>query len=522
MVITTFNFFVFVALTAIIYFFCVPKKYQWCVLLLASYVFYAFAGFSLFVFIISTTLTVYLGALWIGKINELPTSPPENARLAWYLRVSKKWVVALVAIGNFGVLASFKWWNAIAEAVNIFLLGDSDVSLPYNSWLLPLGISFYTFQAIGYLIDVYRGKMGPEKNPARFALFVSFFPQLVQGPISRHSELAEQLYASRRFDYGKFRRGVQLMIWGLFKKLVIADRLVIMVSTIFSGTGEYDGLYILIGAITHALWVYADFSGGVDIARGVGQIFGIEMPLNFLRPFFSSSLPEYWRRWHISLNNWWRDYLFYPLVLSKPMTKISRFTRQHISPSLGRVIGVYIGINVVRIINAMWHGANAYYIANGLFIGIIMVLAMVLDPLAKKIIALLRIDTDCFSWRLFQIVRTFLIMCLGRVFLAVGGARSGLLAMASIVRDFNPWILNYDDAVLFAFDPRDARIVIFSLLVVLVVEILQEKGLAMRETLERQNIAFQWLVMLGGIFAILMWGMYGHGYDAAAFVYMGF
>ena len=518
MSITSIVFLIFIAITLVVYYFCIPKKYQWCVLLAASYVFYAFSDFRLFFFILSTTFTVFFSALWIAKITG--SALVERKDKAWYLRIPKKTVLALIAILNFGVLVSFKWWNNLAEVLNSILSRSASVSfrLPLNRLLLPLGISYYTFQAVGYLVDVYRNKIKPEHNPIRFALFISFFPQLVQGPISRYSELAEQLYTPRKFNYVEFRRGFQLMIWGLFTKMVIADRLVLMVDEIFGTPEKYKGLYIVVGIIAQSFWMYTEFMGGIDIMRGVGQMFGIIMPINFKRPYFATSLAEFWRRWHISLNDWWRDYLFYPIVLSKPMTKIRRFVSR-INPLAGKTIGIYIGLNLVRLINAMWHGANKYYIAFGLSFGILMTLSMMFEPALVKLTRSLHIKTDSFSWKLFQIVRTFTIVSFCRIFLATKSVTAGVLSVISIVKDFNPWILNFDELFLVGLSRWDIRIVIVSLLILFVVSLLQEKGIRIRESLEKQNILFQWAVLLGGIVLVLLWGIYGIGFSASAFRY---
>ena len=505
MSITSYVFFIFIAVVLFVYYFCVPKRFQWVALLVASYTFYYFAGVELFLWMLTTTLTVYFAAIRIAKSQSVP---------------AKRGIIALTAVCNFGFLAFFKWYNTLAGLFNRLSAGA--FQLPMNTLLLPLGISFYTFQAIGYLVDVYRGTVKPERNPARFALFVSFFPQLIQGPISRHNQLADQLYASRKPDYTQVKHGFQLMLWGLFKKLVIADRLVLMGSAIFGSPQNYPGLYIPIGLIASALQLYTDFSGGVDIARGVAQMLGIVMPQNFRRPFFAASLPEYWRRWHMTLNEWWRDYLFYPLALSKPLTKFSRFIRKHLGHELGKVISVYLCINVVRVVNAMWHGASFMYVASGFYHGILIVLGMVCAPLFKKVIRALRINTSCASWKFFQILRTFLLVCLARVFLMSSGFINGLRAIKSMVVNFNPWIINFDSVFLIGLSRRDVRIILFSLLVLLVVSILQERGIEMRKMLEKQNILFQWLLMIGCLVIILLWGRYGYGYDPAAFIYMGF
>ena len=503
------TFIIFVAISLVIYYFVVPKKYQWYFLLLISYVFYVFAGWKLVFYLLFTTCSVFLCGLWISKTQK------ENRR---------KSIAVLAVGGNFSLLVLLKWINPIVGIGNkVFqLIGVPAFDVSKYSILLPLGISFYTFQAVGYLIDVYRNKIKPERNVLRFALFVSFFPQLIQGPISRHDELADQLYEPRDFSYEEMRRGFQLAMWGLFKKLVIADRLVNVTDLIFSDFDTYKGLYILIGAAVGVISVYADFSGGVDMARGVAQMFGINMPQNFERPFFATSLGEYWRRWHITLNNWWRDYLFYSLVLSKPISAVSRFTRKYISPQLGKVIGVYISINIVRTVNAMWHGAGVVRIINGLMMGMMMIIGLACAPVFKWITRSLKINTETFSWKLFQVLRTFFLICINRIVLKAENMHQWYELMKSLIKDFNPWILNYQTLYSIGLSERDVYIVIVSLLILLIVGILQEKGIPLRKTIERQNIGFQWAMLLTGILAIILWGCYGSRYDPATFVYQGF
>lgn len=511
MLITSFNFLLFVAGLLIVYFFVVSKKFQWLILLFASYAFYAFAGIKLFVYLLFTTSTVFGSALLLDKIGDTPKKR----------KLYGKRIIIIAAVCNFGILAFFKWYNAFAGTGNriIDALTNSTMRIPSYSLLLPLGISFYTFQAVGYLIDVYRGQVKPERNFFKFSLFVSFFPQLIMGPISRHSELAEQLYASRKFDYVEFRRGFQLVIWGLFLKLVIADRLVLASNTIFSNPEKYNGLFVMIGLAINAIRTYTDFSGGVNIARGVAQMLGINMPQNFQRPFFAESLPDYWRRWHMTLNAWWRDYVFYPLVLSKPLTKISKFTRKYISPKLGKVIGVYICIMLVRVINAMWHGADLYYVASGFYHGTLITLGLICEPFLVRLVGMLRIKTDCFSWKLFRIIRTFALVCFGRVFLVSGSVRSSIATMKNMISDFNPWVVL---DIIYTLPKWDLNVVLIALSILFIVELLQESGIAIRQMLEKQNIVFQWIILLGGIFFVLIFGMYGYGYNLNAFIYQGF
>ena len=494
-----------------LYFWCFPKKHQWIALLIISYCFYAyFAGWKLFLYIIFTTCSVFFSA--------------RSFRLIKKPKI-KKLIIAAVIISNITILAFFKWYNSVTTVVN-FAIGkvapDSSIALSPLKLILPLGISFYIFQSLGYLIDAYRKKVEPENNIFRFALFVSFFPQLIQGPISRYNELADQLYKSRKFNFDKAKSGIQLMLWGLFKKLVIADRLVVVVNTIFSDMETYKGLYILIGAISSFIVLYTDFSGGVDLTCGVAELFGIDLPVNFRRPFFSRSLPEFWGRWHITLNTWWRDYIFYPLILSKPMVKFTRFVRNNISADIGRVIGVYISLYIVRMLNAMWHGANTYFIATGVYQSTLIVLGLMLSPVSKKLVKVLHIDPDSFSWKLFQVIRTFLLTGICQIFWNVKSVTNSFKSFLSIFKDFNLQIIKFDLSFLVGLSDLDIRIMVISLAMLLIVEILQENGVSLRKALNRQHLIFQWVVLLAAFVIVIIWGCYGINFDPASFVYQDF
>ncbi|MDR0823203.1 MAG: hypothetical protein LBN20_05450, partial [Endomicrobium sp.] len=295
MVLTSFYFFIFLAVLTLLYW-TLPKRFQWILLLLGSIFFYLFAGLkSIASLVFITALTIWAGAYLIDKISS----------------DRKKTLILIITILiNIAILGFFKYYNFFADNINILakLFHLNGQSLPILKLLLPLGISYYTFQTVGYLIDVYRGIAEPQKNPAKFALFAMFFPSVSIGPIHRYNELAPQLYAHHNFDYTQWTFGIQRILWGLFKKLVIADRLAMFVNPIFNDYGQYAGLYLFIAIIFFAFQIYTDFSGCMDIVIGAGQMFGIKMNENFNTPFFSRSISEFWRRWHITLGAWMKDY----------------------------------------------------------------------------------------------------------------------------------------------------------------------------------------------------------------------
>lgn len=525
-------FIVFLAIAAAVYF-LTPARWQWIVLLIASYVFYLFAGVKLVLFLLFTTISVFFAGKAIGKRNEeyhqrlkdeaetLDRAGKRQLKDVFNKRKKRIMIAALLA--NFGILFVLKYLPVFAEPVGVLISRfDPDFKMPSFNFFLPLGISFYTFQAMGYVVDLYRDKFKPETNLLRFALFLSFFPQIIQGPISRFDELAEQLYAPHKFDYKRVKFGIELMLWGYFKKMVIADHLAIVTSTVFGNPQQYQGLYLIVSAALSWIELYTDFSGGIDVARGVAEIFGINMPENFKRPFFADSLAEFWRRWHITLNNWWRDYIFYPLTLSKAFTALGKKCKKLFGNNTGKKVPAMLALLIVRVINSVWHGAYVIYFVGGLYHGIMIALAFLLEPQFKKLTEKLRVNTQCFSWKVFRIVRTFILVAAPRLIFAANSWSDILLYLRCAFRQFNPWIFFDNSMYSLGLNRKEFQSVLTAMLLLLVVSIFQEKGYCIREKLEEQNLVFRWAVYLVGILSILLLGAYGLGFDAAGFQYMQF
>lgn len=303
------SFAIFVAVTVLIYF-LVPKRGQWIVLLAASYIFFFVNSEWLFLVLLLTTAVTWLTGRWVAAVNgkgkQLLRDGGDMSRekkKAVRARTKKKArTVMLLGISvDLGLLLFLKYYNFFAENINSLLALAVDWRFPSLGLLLPVGISYYTLQAMAYIMDIYRNKYEPDKNFFQFMLFMSYFPQIVQGPIARYNQLAHQLYEPHDFDYTRMTRGVQLAMWGLLKKLIIADRIAVPVGMIFGSSAKYSGMIVFLAAAGYSIQIYTDFSGGMDIARGISQIFGLELELNFNQPFFSRSVEEFWRRWHITL-----------------------------------------------------------------------------------------------------------------------------------------------------------------------------------------------------------------------------
>jgi len=532
---TSVLFYFFLFLLSVLYF-IVPKNYRWIILLIGSYIFYLYADVRLAVYIVFSTCSSYFGARLLKRKRtkykaaaaEISESADKTALKAKNTK-HKKQIIAIVLILNFAILAFFKYADTFVEYTNLFMgLIRAETQLSAMSLILPLGISFYTFQSMGYLIDVYREKIEPDKNIFKFALFVSFFPQLIQGPISRYDELSTQIYEGHKFDFTRVKHGIILILWGLFKKMVIADRIAVIVTRLYGHPEYYSGAYILLAIVSYSIQIYTDFSGGVDVARGTAQIFGIDLPQNFKRPYFAETLPDFWRRWHATLNAWWRDYIFYPITFSKGFLKLGKFCRKVFNAKYGKLIPIYFATMLVRIVNGLWHGADVKYIAFGIYHGTLIILGMLLEPLFTKLAQKLKIKTDTFSWKLFRILRTFGLVCIGRTFGRALNLKDSLYMIYSIRTLFIPYggkgfgIL-VDGSLLTLGLTENALFVLFiAILILLFVDIMNEKGVRVREVIERQNILFQWMILLGLIFSIIIFGVYGGDYSSSAFIYQQF
>lgn len=527
MAINSLKFILFVAIICMIYF-VAPKKAKWIVLLVASYLFYFLSSSKLIVFLLVTTLSIYLIALWMGKIDEKTKKTCKTIddketkkQIKQKAKTKKKWLIALTILINFGILAFLKYFNFIAGNLNSLLeLVHLEVEIPFRDLVLPLGISYYTLQAVSYVIDVYRNKIKPDKHIGRVALFVSFFPQIVEGPIGRYEHLAHQLYEPHAFNYHNVKYGIQLMLWGYFKKLVIADRAALFVNTVFGSYEQYAGITIILAIALYTLQIYAEFSGCMDIVRGIAQIMGIEMAHNFERPFFSRSVQEFWRRWHITLGTWLKDYIFYPISFSKFTLKLTGLAKKVFKNSyISKLIPAAFALFFVWFGNGIWHGASWKYICYGLYYYIIMLIGMLLEPVGNKLIKALKIKTETFSYKLWQMLRTTGFVFIGMMIFRSHSLHDAMKMFNSIFT----WksIGTLFDGTLFKIGcvPQDFIILAIGVLIILVVGILQEKGYHIREKIEEQNLPFRWLLYYGIIFSIMILGIYGPGYAASDFIY---
>lgn len=521
MTFNSFHFFFFFPIVVLLYY-TIPKKYQWMLLLASSCFFYLCANYKFAFFLICTTLTVFFAAKHLAAIMEqqqagLAGTLNSEQKKAWKAKIKtrKKQTVALALLVNFGILAYLKYANFF---VKIFggIFGSREI--PHLSLILPLGISFYTFQAVGYVIDVYRGKYPPEENPAKLALFLSFFPQIMEGPIGRYNDLAHQLYEPHAFDYDNAKFGLQLMLWGYFKKVVIADRAGILVNMVYGDYQKFSGTQLAITGVVYAVQIYADFSGYIDIATGAAQILGIHLAPNFLRPYFSKSVAEFWRRWHISLGTWFRDYLFYSFSLSKTSQKLGKFCRKHLGAGFGKNAPAVAGLAVVWITTGLWHGAAWHYVLYGVYYGVLIIAAMLCKPLWERLLSVFRIPTASFGWKLFQTARTFLMVCIGFVLFRAENLPLAFGILKSIATFYRP--AEYTALYSGSFSRTDIAFLAVSTGVLLAVSLMQRKY-CLRETLAKKNSFLRWGVYVTAVMSVIFLGVL-YSNDPAQFIYFQF
>ena len=517
--------FVFVLM---VLYFIVPLRIRCYVLLAGSLFFYYQSGWQGMVFIGIAALITYGSGLVIGHLRmstpsarggskKEGTSHSQEESIRIDHKDSAFAVLMLSMLFLIAMLAYAKTGNYIVDVFDQAFQGE-----PLTvSVIIPLGISYYTFAAIGYLADVYWKKDQAEKNPFKLMLYLCYFPQILQGPIPKHKKLAPLLSEGHRFDYDRVCFGLQRAVWGFFKKLVIADRLAIMVNQVFNNYQNYSGFVYLVGLTGAVFQLYADFSGCMDIALGVSEVFGITLEENFKRPFFSTSAAEFWRRWHISLGAWFKDYVYMPLSTASWVIAVGKFFRNHVSKSAGRNIVTTIPLLVVWILTGLWHGTGADYLVWGLYWGGIIILSTWLAPVYRNLNQRFGLTNDLGWWRVVRQIRTFVIYMIGRL-LTLPGDLLVSFWIGQKVFTFNPWVFSDGTLLNLGWDEKDVWVVCIALLILWRVSVLQEKGIRIRQSIAKWPLPIRWAFYLGAIFAVLIFGVYGAGTSGTTFVYMNY
>ena len=528
MLFTSWQFLIFLAALFLLYY-LIPKRFQWILLLVANAVFYVFAGWSGFIYISVTILSTYYAGRRMSAIHaksdtylsahrsELSKDERKAYKAATKGR-SRRWLVLCLGI-NFGILTVLKYANfAISLVGPLFVANPQSV---FMNLALPMGISFYTFQMMGYLIDVHRNKYPAERNVFRFALFGSFFPLLVQGPISRFDQLSETLYKPHDFDSRQMVFGLQRMLWGYFKKVVIADRIMVAVSALVADPQTYNGGFVLCGMVFYALQLYADFTGGIDITIGIAQVLGIRVQENFLRPYFSKGIAEYWRRWHISLASWFRNYLFYPISASRPMLELSKKARAKLGNGFGKRLPVYVATIVVWVITGLWHGAAWNFVVWGALTGAIIIVSQEFMPLYDRFHHRFPKLAGSFGYRLFQVGRTFLLMSSLRILDCYRDVPLSFKMFGSMFTTWN-WNELFGGALLnLGLTAADYIVVAAGAVMLIAISLVQRRG-PIRERLAAQPYGLRYALIAMLVLVVVIFGAYGIGFDSSQFIYNQF
>ena len=499
MLFNSLHFLLFFPLVVLIYF-VLPRKIRWIWLLVSSYYYYMSWNAKYTILLAGSTLITWLSGLLIDRCGKSEQDRNKSEK-------HKKWLVFLSFFLNLSILFIFKYFNFGVSALNkiLRLLHLSTVQTSFNV-LLPVGISFYILQALSYTMDVYRGKVKVEKNIFKYALFVSFFPQLVAGPIERSQDLLPQILVPHDFDFDRVKRGLWLMLWGYFQKLVIADRLSIFVNTVYGDPSNYlhGGVVNLTAMIFFAFQTYADFAGYSNLALGAAEVLGFRLTTNFIRPFFTTNITEFWTRWHISLSRWFTNYLYIPLGGNR----------------VGK-IRYYCNVMIVFLASGLWHGANWTFLIWGGLNGLISITERLLTPLWRKMCAALKFNTRSGLMKCLQSAYVIFMFGLVQVFF-----RSETLAQAfdflkGMCR-FDPYDLFNGELLNYGMDHANFTIAAISFLVLFAVAWLQRDGLSLRSKIEAQPLPLRWGLVITALAVVVFFGIYGPGFDASQFIYFQF
>ena len=507
----------------------IPKNWKKYFLLLASYGFFWLISGELLIYLILTTFSVHYFGIWLDRINgqmkeALAALPKEDRKGAKAGFVKKqRLVVALAVVLHIGLLLVLKYSPFFTTNVNLLLnkMGLS-INIEIPKYLMPIGISFFTLQAVSYIVDVYRGVTKADDNIFRLALFMSFFPQIIEGPICRYNQTAEQLWNVKPIEYKNLTFGIQRILYGMLKKIIIADRLNLFVSNIFDKNVDYEGGIIAIGAICYTVQLYMDFSGSMDAVVGTAEIFGVVMPENFQRPFFSKTISEFWKRWHITLGAWFKDYIFYPVTSAKKMKKLTSGARKKLGNHYGPLIAGSIALFCVWFCNGLWHGSAWSFIFFGMYHFVLILIGNMLEPPVQAMNKKLHINPKWFVYRLLQILRTCVLVVIGELFFRARGLKAGMNLFTKMVSDFSFTTLNDDLLKTLSADKYDFIIVGVTLLIILTVSILNEKGICIRESLAKRNIVLRWCLLYALLLYIIIFGAYGLGYKPVDPMYAQF
>ncbi len=525
---TSLYLFLFLPISLLIYN-AVPQTYRRFVLLTINYSFFWIISGRLLIYLLLSTCSIHHFGLWLSSVQKeweakrSSVSGEEKKQWKALFQRRQKRILAFAVFLHIGLLLVLKYAAFFSSNFNRILnLLSFPAEVPVPSFLLPIGISFYTLQAVSYLTDVYRKKIPADANLLRLTLYMSFFPQLMEGPICRYSDTAKRLWECERTSYQSLTFGIQRILFGMLKKVVIADRLNLAIKTIFNDYSQYDGGILALAALFYTCQLYMEFSGTMDVVIGSGELFGVRLPENFRQPFFSQSISEFWTRWHITLGAWFRDYIFYPLSMSKRMKRPADFARKHFGTHYGPILTGSISLFCVWFCNGLWHGPEWKYIFFGLYHFVLIFCGTLIKPVSARLTETVSIHHGRIPLQLFRIVRTFLLVCIGELFFRAATLTDGLHMMQKMITDFSLSFLTDGRLFSLGMDQKDFFITAVALGMVLLVSILRERHVPIRTALAQKKLPIRWAVYYGLILFIVIFGAYGYGYVPVDPIYAGF
>ena len=504
-------FLVFVAAVLLLYY-VLPKSFRFWVVLAASLAFAGFLGFYTLLFVVLSAVICYAGGLLSGPAKS-------NA--------ARNVFAAITVIINIALLCAVKYYNVIglaAERLNT-LFGAVDGQNKFFLYAVPVGMSFYVLQTTGYILDCRWEKIAPEKNFFKVLLFSTYFPQLMSGPVNTYANLSAQFEKAKevKFSFARICDGAVRVAWGFFKKLVIAERAAMVVNMIYGNHQVFTGWYVPLGVFFFAIQLYTDFSGCMEVVIGVSHMFGIELPENFNCPFFSKTVKEYWRRWHITLGAWLRDYLMYPVLKSTPLIKLGDWSKAKFGKKNGKKVPTYIALLILWFAVGYWHGGLwNYVIGSGILHFIYIVLGMIFEPVSKKIRP--KIGADKLYFRIFQSVRTFILMLTGFVFFRSATVGDAIDMYAAIFRKGGAE-LNWENFASSGMNLANLIVLIVAVLIVCAVDAYKyqpsedDQPRSAIAFLRSKGIVLLWAAFMALVVVTLVFGMYGLGYDSGSFIY---
>lgn len=509
--ITSFYFLCLFAAILILYY-IIPARFQWGLLLLCSIIYYLLSGNG--VLILYPMVSV--SACYMG-IRLLTAVPAEEFK-------KRQRILVITILINIGILIVLKYVNFGIYTINgiIGLSGSPGALIPTVNFLIPLGVSFYTFSLLGYVIDVYYGIAKPQENFLKLMLYGMYFPVVISGPILKYREHGEQFFAPHRFDYRTVTRGLQRMLWGFFKKLVIAERLGTLVDTVYGGYMEYPGAYIWFATVCYAFQLYTDFSGCMDIVLGMSESLGIILPENFQTPFFARSVAEYWRRWHITLGVWMKEYVFYPVLRTNFFTKLNKSWKEKFGRKKGKQYATFVAMFLLWLTVGIWHGGDwKFVIGSGLLHWFYIVAEELLAPACGRFMERHGVNADGRAVNMLRILRTFLLVCIGDLFFRAASAGDAFAMLGRAVSVWNPSVLWNGALFDLGLEWEEMVIVLLALLLLLAVSLMQQKG-SVRDRIGAKALPVRWIIWYALLFSVILLGCYGPGYSAGEFIYQGF